>query len=94
MNKYELTIVLPGKMSSAKRKSTRELVEKLVKMLKGEIKKVDDRGELELAYPIARNNTGVFIHFDLELEAQSPKSINDKLKMEEDVIRYLLVRKE
>lgn len=92
MNNYELTIVLPGKMSNSKRKSSRELIEKLVKTLKGKIKKVNDWGELDLAYPIVKNDTGVFVHFDLELEPQSPKSIDEKLKMEEDVIRYLLVK--
>jgi len=94
MENYELTLVLPAKISPAKKKSAQELVEKLVKTLKGKIAKVDDWGELKLSYKISGNETGNFLHYWLELDKQAVKNINDKLRLEEGIIRYLLVKKE
>ena len=94
MNKYELTVVLGGKATPAKKKSVQELVEKLVKTLKGKVTKFDDWEKKDLAYKIKKNESGQFLHFELELSSESVKTINDKLRLEEDIIRYLLVNKE
>lgn len=78
----------------AKKKSTREKIEKMLKTLKVKVGKVDDWGEIELAYPIKKSTAGIFLHFHLELDAEAVKIIAAKLKLEEDILRYLLVRKE
>lgn len=94
MEKYELTVVLPGDAKEAKRKSAREKIEKLVKTLKGKVEKVDDRGKVDLAYEIKENKSGIFLIFGLELDSKHAKTIDDKLRMEEEIIRYLLVKSE
>jgi small subunit ribosomal protein S6 len=83
MNKYELTIVVAGAATPAKVKSVSALVEKLIKTMKGEIKKSDEWGEINLAYKIGKNDSGKFVHYKLELESKSVKAINEKLKMEQ-----------
>lgn len=93
MNKYELTIVLPGKASAAKEKKVKEIIEKLVKVFKGKVEKLDKWGEIELAYKIQKEGKGDFLHFNLELPGNAATEINKKLKLEDDIIRYLLVRK-
>ena len=94
MNNYELTIVLPEKSTPAKKKSAQELIAKLVKTFKGKIAKVDDWGRLDLSYPIEKNDSGEFLHFHLELEADGPKNLSDKLNLETGIIRYLIVARE
>ncbi len=94
MRKYELTIVLPGGLTAAKKKSAIEKIGKIIKTLKGKISKQDDWGEIDFAYPIKKNTAGIFLLFNLELEAESAKAISNKLKFEEEILRYLLVRKE
>ncbi len=94
MNSYELTVVLPGKVTTAKKKAVREKTEKMVKTLKGKVGKVEDWGEIELAYEINESSSGIYLHFPLELEAAVAKNINEKLKLEGDIIRYLLIRKD
>ncbi len=93
MNKYELTIVLDGKATAAKKKSVTEKLEKMIKALKGNVVKVKDWGIKDLYYEIKKSETGAFLIFELELEGQGAKTINDKLRLEEEVIRYLLIRK-
>lgn len=92
MNKYELTLVLDGKVASAKKKAIQELIEKAVTLLKGKIEKVEDWGVKDLAYPIRKYTTGAYLHFKLELEALSVKQILIKLKTEEAILRHLLVK--
>jgi ribosomal protein S6 len=65
--KYELVLVLPGEATSAKKKSATETLEKIVKIFKGKVVKATDWGKRELAYKIKKNNSGVFMIFDLEL---------------------------
>lgn len=94
MRKYELTVVLPGKTTAAKKRSTQTKLEKMIKGVKGKVGKVDDWGKIELSYPLAKNDAGVFLHFPLELEPEAAKGLDSKLNLEEDIIRYLLVREE
>ena len=93
MNQYELTLVLPGK-SKAKEKTFNEKIEKLIKSLDGKVQKTESWGEIELSYKIKKERSGFFLYFDLELDSPSVKKLDDKLRMEGEVIRYLLVKKE
>lgn len=93
MNKYELTVVLPGKATAAKKKSVTESIEKLAKILKGKVGKVDDWGVIDFAYLIKKNTQGAFLSFPLEIEASMVSQLDTKLRMEDNIIRYLIVRK-
>lgn len=92
MRKYELTVVLPGGATVAKKKSVSENLKKLITTFKGKVGKMEDWGKKELVYKIAKNDSGIFLHFPLELEAEAVKNLDTKLNLEEDIIRYLLVR--
>jgi small subunit ribosomal protein S6 len=93
MQKYELTIVLPGDATATKKKSFGETLGKLLKVGGGEIKKEADWGKMELAYKIKKQADGVFLYFELELEPKSAKFLSDKLRLEDTIIRHLLIRK-
>lgn len=93
MQNYELTVVLPGEVSPAKKKAVVEKVEKTASTLEGKVAKVEEWGKIDLAYKINKETSGIFLHFVLELDGKGAKTITDKLKMEEEIIRYLLIRK-
>lgn len=92
MNNYELTVVLPGESASSKVKSFSALLEKIITGLKGKITSTKEWRKIELSYPIKKNKSGLFLHYNLELEASSVKAINDKFKLDEDIIRSLIVK--
>lgn len=101
MNKYELTIVLDGKAGAAAKKKTTETLEKVLGILKGAIKESKEWGVKELAYPIrsanskiGKSETGVFLFFEIELDPKGAKALNEKLRTDADIIRYLLINKE
>lgn len=93
MRNYELVIVLDGKVSAGKKKTVVEKLEKLVKDVKGKVSKSKDLGVKDLAYKIKKSMSGLFIHFELELDGAGVKDLAEKLRLQEDLLRYLLVRK-
>ena len=94
MNKYELTLVLDGKAGAAKKKKVSETVEKVLGIFKGVIKESKDWGVKELAYKIDKCETGLFLFFEIEADPKAIKSLNDKLRTDSDIIRFLLINKE
>jgi small subunit ribosomal protein S6 len=94
MNKYEVTIVLDGKATAAKKKAIQSLVEKIVELGKGKVGKVEDWGARDLAYKLGKSTTGIYLHFPLELEGETVKNLSTKIKVESEILRYLLVRKD
>lgn len=101
MNKYELTLVLDAKTTPAKKKSILESLEKTVNLLKGKMDKqslplsgkVEDWGVKELFHLIKKHSQGSFLHIPLELLASKVKQLDLKLKTEDNIIRYLIVKK-
>lgn len=84
MEKYELTVVLDVKATPAKKKKITETIEKIVTLLKGKLGKVEDWGEKE---------EGIYLFFPLEISKSSVKMIATKVSQEDDIKKYLLVRK-
>lgn len=92
MNDYYLTLVLKADLEEKERKA---LLDSMVKKLTGEDGKVtreDLWGSKDLAYPIKRQTKGYVAHFELSADPKNVKSIDKVLKVEEDILRYLLVR--
>ena len=85
VEKYELTIVLDSKATAAKKKKVTETIEKIVALLKGKLGKVEDWGVKE---------TGLYLFFPLETSKSSVKMIVTKVSQENDIKKYLLIRKE
>lgn len=92
MRNYELTLVLDGKATSAKKKSAQETIEKIVNVLKGKVAKFEDWGMKDLASPIGKNTSGIYLHFKLELDGSTAKQLTAKLRSEETILRYLLIK--
>ena len=94
MNKYELTIILEGKTTAAKKKSLLETVEKVIKLLEGKVEKAEDWGVKELFHEIKKNKEGLYLHMPFEMNAKSIKPFEVKLKAIDTILRYLIVRTE
>ena len=94
MQKYELTVVLDGKVTSGKKKKIAETIEKIVTITKGKLGKLEDWGVKDLAFMIGKFSTGLYLHYPLELEELSVSGISAKLNQEGDILRYLLIKVE
>ena len=94
MQIYELTTIIDGNTSPAKQKNVVSSVEKLVKTNKGKIVKTDNWGKKDLAYQLRKSESGLYLFFELELDTNGVKNISSILNTDEEVLRYLLIKKE
>ena len=88
MNNYQLTLLIRHDLDD---KSREELLTTLKKSL-GEIKKEDLWGNRNLAYPIKHKTSAYYAHFEFAGEPSSIPSLDKNIKLNEDIIRYLLIR--
>lgn len=94
MRDYELVLVIDSDLTGADQKKELTKVKKIIEDLKGKVEKTDDWGKRELVYPIKKKNLGYYFLLVVKLPATAPVQIENKLKLEEKIIRYLLVRRE
>jgi small subunit ribosomal protein S6 len=94
MNSYDLTIVLDGKTTAAKKKAAIEKIETLIKTFEGTLGEIKDLGEKDLAYQINKVDTGLFMTFPISFRGESAKKFQDKFRLEDYVLRYLMIKTE
>lgn len=93
-NEYELVVLTRGDASEAAQAELKGQIEKLVAAEKGEIVDIKDWGKRELAYEIKRNTHGFYTIFTFKGDAKTPQRLNAKLNLVEELLRFLIVRKE
>ncbi len=92
MNNYYLTLVLKDGLDDNARVGLFEMVKKRMLGKDGKVEKEDLWGVRDLAYPIKRQSKGFYAHFEFSTDPSLAKDLDKILKVEEDVLRYLLVR--
>lgn len=71
-----------------------EKVEKAVKANEGKVTKTTAWGEKELAYPINKLARASYFLLDISLPGEAAVTLSRSLTLNEELLRYLLVRKE
>lgn len=74
-----------------------KLVEKARKIITdngGKISKMEEWGKRALSYLLKKQTVGVYYFFNLELEPAKLKGLEGKIKIENGVLRHLLVKKD
>ncbi len=91
---YELTYIVKPDLDSATLERLIERINEYVRADKGEVVKVTRWGTRALSYPIRRYREGHYIFCVVNLEAPAVARLENRLRLQEDVLRYLLVRAE
>ena len=94
MNKYELALVLNPSLDEEARTAEMAKVQDLIARFGGTIEKVDDWGKRRLAYEIQKVNEGFFSFTTFDAEPTAPAEIESRVRIMENVLRYLIVRKD
>lgn len=94
MNKYELAVIVSAKIEDEERAAVIEKCKALIERFGGQIKDVDDWGKKRLAYEVQKMKDAYyyFIHFDAE--STVPVEIENRIRIMDNVIRYLCVRQD
>ncbi|NLG03435.1 MAG: 30S ribosomal protein S6 [Clostridia bacterium] len=94
MNKYELAIVLNAKIEDEERAAAIEKVKTYITRFGGTITNVDEWGKKRLAYEIQKMKEGYYYFIQFDAEATAPVEIENRVRIMENVIRYLCVKQE
>jgi len=94
MPKYELVFIVQPAMEEEPLNALVERMGKAISDLKGQATQVDNWGRRRLAYPIRKHREGLYYLVQMDMPATAVRSLEKSIKMMEDVMRYLIVRKD
>lgn len=94
MRNYDLTLILSIGLDKETQEKILAKIKKIIEDAGGKIGKIDEWGKRQLSYPIKKQKEGTYLNLALELPGKEAKALEEKLKLEETVLRHLLVRKE
>ncbi|MCR5530824.1 MAG: 30S ribosomal protein S6 [Lachnospiraceae bacterium] len=92
MNKYELALVVNAKIEDEAREAVLQSAKDLITRFGGVITNVDDQGKKKLAYEIQKMSEGFYYFIQFDAEATAPNEIEQRVRIMDNVLRYLCVR--
>ena len=94
MNKYELTVVVNAKIEDDERAQVIEKVKDLVTRFGGNVTDVDEWGKRRFAYEIQKMKEGFYYFIHFEAESTVPAELEQRVRIMDNVLRYLCVRQD
>ena len=94
MNKYELAVVVSAKMEDEERSAIVDKCKALIERFGGNITEVDDWGKKRLAYEIQKMKEAFYYFIKFDAESTAPIEIESRIRIIDNVIRYLIVRQD
>ena len=94
MTKYELAVVVSAKIEDDERAKVVDKVKALIERFGGQITNIDEWGKKRLAYEIQKMREGYYYFIHFEADATAPAEIESRLRIMDNVMRYLCVKQE
>ena len=94
MNKYELAVVVNAKIEDEERAQVIEKVKDMITRFGGNVTDVDEWGKRRLAYEIQKMKEAYYYFVHFEAEATVPGEIEQRIRIMDNVLRYLCVKQE
>ena len=94
MNNYELGVVLRADLEEENFNAEMTRVKGLIERFDGTIDKVDEWGRRKLAYPIQKLTEGMYTFITFSSPAGTPREVESRLRLMENVLRFLVIRKD
>ena len=94
MNKYELAVVVSAKIEDEERAAVVDKCKALIERFGSTITNVDDWGKKRLAYEIQKMKEGFYYFIQFEAESSAPAEIESRIRIMDNVLRYLVVKNE
>jgi small subunit ribosomal protein S6 len=94
MNRYEMGVVIRADLEEETFRAEVERVKGFIDRFGGTIEKIDDWGKRKLAYPITKLTEGMYSFITYSSEGATPKEVEARLRLQENVLRFLTIRKD
>lgn len=90
MKNYELVYVVRPNAEDEVKEAVLNKVQEVISA-NGEVEKVDTWGNRKLAYQIAKFSEGFYVLVNFKASVDLPKELDRNLKINENVIRHMIV---
>ena len=94
MSKYELALVVNAKIEDEAREAVVEKAKNYVTRYGGTITEVEEWGKKKLAYEVQKMREGFYYFIQFEAEPTCPAEVERHVRIMDNVMRYLVVKKE
>ena len=94
MNKYELAVVVNAKIEDDARAAVIEKVQAYITRFGGQVSDVDEWGKKRLAYEVQKMKEAFYYFIQFDAEATAPAEIENRVRIMDNVIRFLCVRQD
>ena len=94
MNKYELALVVNAKVEDEVRDAVVERAKGFITRYNGVISEVEEWGKKRLSYEIQKMHEGYYYFIQFEADPSAPAEIERHMRIQDNVLRYLIVRKD
>ncbi len=92
MNKYELAVVVSAKIEDEERAAVVDKCKALIERFGGNITNVDEWGKKRLAYEVQKMKEAFYYFIQFDAEPTTPAEIESRIRIMDNVVRYLCVR--
>ena len=94
MNKYELAVIVSAKIEDDERAAVVDKCKALIERFGGTITNIDEWGKKRLAYEIQKMREGFYYFIQFDAESTVPAESGSRVRIMDNVIRYLCVRQD
>jgi len=93
MNKYELALVVSAKLDDEARTAVVEKAKGYITRFGGTLGETEEWGKRKLAYEIEKITEAYYYFIHFEAEGNTPNELEHNMRIMDNVLRYLVVRK-
>lgn len=94
MSKYELALDVNAKIEDEAREAVVEKAKGYVARYGGTVTEVEEWGKKRLAYEVQKMREGFYYFIQFEADATCPAEVERHVRIMDNVMRYLVVKKE
>jgi len=91
---YELMLLLNPELEEEAVEALIEKTTEIIKVRNGEIENIDQWGKRKLAYEVQDHTEGFYVVIRFKADNEATTEVDRVLKITEEVLRFLLVRRE
>ncbi|MFP4179280.1 MAG: 30S ribosomal protein S6 [Spirochaetaceae bacterium] len=92
MRQYELTIIVGTEEDEAT--LGKQKVDEQLQKAQVNVKKDEDKGVRDLAYPIKKRQKGHYYYYEFEADPEKTPALEQELRLLNPLLKHLLVKKE
>lgn len=94
MRPYELMYLVQPAADEERVSSIQDRIQQAITTAGGKIERVNVMGRRRLAYEIGRHRDGIYTVVTFQLDPAQTREVDRTIKLQEDILRHLIVRRD